>query len=108
MSTQFRLGDAVPRDAVEDACADLGLRLSNVVPRTAAHPAQIIFVSADRRTFLHLVEDEAAGRAVVVRGERAEETAASFLRAVGAPVAAGGAPNESARASGSAVIERAS
>ena len=106
MSTQLRLGDAVPRDAVEDACVDLGFRLSNVVPRTAAHPAQIIFVSADRRTLLHLVEDEAAGRAVVVRGERAEETAASFLRAVGAPGAVGGAPSASVPSPGSAVIER--
>lgn len=83
MNTTFRLGDAVPRDAVEGACAELGLRLSNVVARAAAHPAQLIFTSPDRQTMLHLIEDEAAGRAVIVRGARAEETASGFLRAIG-------------------------
>lgn len=87
MSTQFRLGDGVPRDAVEDACAELGLRLANVVARSAAHPAQLIFATSDRQTFLHLVEDEAAGRAVIVRGAAAEPTAAAFLRAIGGEVA---------------------
>ncbi|MEZ4294388.1 MAG: hypothetical protein R3B70_05395 [Polyangiaceae bacterium] len=79
-TTQFRLGDAVPRDAVEDACAELGLRLSNVVPQTATHPAQAIYVTPDRRTLLHLLEDEAQGRAVVTRGEGAEQLTSSILR----------------------------
>jgi hypothetical protein len=83
MSTQFRLGDAVPRDAVEDACEELGLRLANVVARAAAHPAQLIFTSEDRQTFLHLIEDETAGRAVIVRGAAAEQFASAFLRAIG-------------------------
>lgn len=80
MTTQFRLGDGVPRDAVEDACAELGFRLSNVVARSASHPAQAIFVSPDRLTLLHLFDDEIAGRAVVLRGERAEETTREILR----------------------------
>lgn len=74
----------MPGDAVWDACAELGLRLSNVVPRTATHPAQSIFVTADRQTMLHLIEDEAAGRAVILRGTREEETAAAFAKALGA------------------------
>lgn len=90
MTTQFRLGDAVPGDAVWDACAELGLRLSNVVPRTATHPAQSIFVTADRQTMLHLIEDEAAGRAVILRGTREQETAAAFAKALGAGTGAGG------------------
>lgn len=82
MTTQFRLGDGVPRDAVEDACNELGFRLSNVVAHTAAHPAQSIFVSRDRLTMLHLIEDEAAGRAIILRGARAEELTAEMLRAL--------------------------
>ena len=84
MTTHFRLGDAVPDDAVWDACAELGMRLSNVVVRSAAHPAQSIFVAADRLTMLHLVADEASGRAVIVRGPRAEEMASAFAKALGA------------------------
>jgi hypothetical protein len=82
MTTQFRLGDGVPRDAVEDACAELGFRLSNVVPRSASHPAQAIFVSPDRLTILHLFDDEVAGRAIVVRGARAEEITRELHRAI--------------------------
>lgn len=82
MTTQFRLGDGVSRDAVEDACGELGFRLSNVVPRSPAHPAQAIFVSPDRLTMLHLIEDDAAGRAVILRGARAEELTAEVLRAL--------------------------
>ena len=84
MSTQFRLGDGVPRDAVWEVCADIGFRLSNVVPRAASHPAQAIFVSPDRLTMLHLIDDDATGRAVILRGPRAEEITAEFLRALGA------------------------
>jgi hypothetical protein len=95
MTTQFRLGDGVPRDAVEDACAELGFRLSNVVPRSASHPAQAIFVSTDRRTYLHLF-DEGEGRAIVLRGDNAEETGRDLQRvlaggATGGGVAEGGA-----------------
>ncbi len=78
MTTQFRLGEKVPRDAVWQACEALGLRLANVVPRSPSHPAQSIFVSRDRQTTLHLIEDEAAGRAVIFRGERAESAAEAF------------------------------
>jgi hypothetical protein len=97
MTTQLRLGDAVPQDAVWDACADIGFRLSNMVPRAAAHPAQAIFVSPDRQTLLHLIEDEAAGRIVVLRGARAEEATRAFAAALGGE---GGAAerNEIARA----------
>ncbi|MFO0588978.1 MAG: hypothetical protein U0441_15620 [Polyangiaceae bacterium] len=84
MTTTFRLGDAVPADAVWDACAEIGVRLSNVVPRTSAHPAQSIFVTRDRQTLLHLVEESSGGRAVIVRGLHAEETASAFAKALGA------------------------
>ena len=79
MTTQFRLGDKVPDDAVWGACEALGLRLANVAPRSASHPAQSIFVSRDRQTMLHLLEDASAGRAVVFRGERAEAAAQAFV-----------------------------
>lgn len=84
MTTHFRLGDAVPDDAVWDACADLGLRLTNVVARSNAHPAQSVFVAPDRVTMLHLIADEIAGRAVILRGPRAEDVALSFAKALGA------------------------
>jgi hypothetical protein len=93
MTTQFRLGDGVSRDAIEDACGELGFRLSNVVARAAIHPAQAIFLSADRLTLLHLIEDEVAGRAVVLRGANAEELTAKMLRAL-----AGDAPRPAPRA----------
>jgi hypothetical protein len=83
MTTQLRLGDGVSRDAVWDVCADIGFRLSNAVPRAEAHPAQAIFVSPDRRTLLHLVEDEAAGRLLILRGEREKEVALEISRALG-------------------------
>jgi hypothetical protein len=54
-----------------------------MVPRAAAHPAQAIFVSPDRQTLLHLIEDEAAGRIVILRGARADEVAQEFARALG-------------------------
>lgn len=88
MTTQFRLGDGVPRDAVEDVCEGLGLRLSNVVPRSTSHPAQAIFVSPDRQTLLHVIDDDAAGRAIIVRGPRAEELSSELLRALGTAGAA--------------------
>jgi len=82
MTTQFRLGDGVPRDAVWDVCGEIGFRLSNVVPRSAEHPAQAILVSPDRQTMLHLIDDEAAGRAVIFNGPRAAELSAAFQRAL--------------------------
>ena len=95
----------MPGDAVWDACAELGLRLSNVVPRAAAHPAQSIFVTADRQTMVHLIEDEAAGRAVIFRGAREAETAAAFAAALGAVDTAGA--RSSARGGDAAAAEGA-
>lgn len=97
MATQFRIGDSVPRDAVEDACGELGFRLSNVVARTDSHPAQSIYATPDRLTLLHLVDDAAAGRAAVLRGARAEELTSRLLRAL----AGATAPREPDAAAGS-------
>ena len=68
------LPDATPRDALDDAAADLGLSLVNIVAKTEAHPAQLIYVTPGRRAQIHLV-DEGAGGALcyVVQGEAAEE-----------------------------------
>lgn len=89
MNTQFRLGDGVSRESVEDACSELGLRLANVTQRSESHPAQMIYVAPDKRTWLHFIEDEAAGRAIVLRGDRAEELASRMLKALtGRPQAA--------------------
>lgn len=87
MTTQFRLGEAVSRDVVEAACADLGLRLSNVVPKTESHPAQWIFVTRDKTTMVHLMEDPSFGKAFVVRGERETELSQALLRELGVPTA---------------------
>jgi len=64
------LPDSTPRDALDDAAAALGLLLVNIVPRTDAHPAQIVYVTPDRAAAVHLV-DEGGGGALcwVVRGE---------------------------------------
>lgn len=90
MTTQFRIGEGVPRDAVEDVCGELGLRLANVVARTDAHPAQAIYVTADRLTLLHLVDDPAAGRAAVLRGAAAEALTSRMLRALAGSTSPGG------------------
>ncbi|MBK8253636.1 MAG: hypothetical protein IPK82_13335 [Polyangiaceae bacterium] len=87
MTAQFRLGEAVSRDVVEAACADLGLRLSNVVPKTETHPAQWIFVTRDKVTMVHLMEDPGFGKALVVRGERESELSQALLAELGVPTA---------------------
>jgi hypothetical protein len=68
------LPDATPRDTLDDAAADLGLALVNIVSKTEAHPAQLIYVTPDRRAQVHLV-DEGAGGALcyVVQGDEVEE-----------------------------------
>lgn len=103
MTTHFRLGEGVPRDAIEDLCRELGFRLANVVARAPHHPAQSIFVTPDRRTTLHLLEDEAQGRAVVLQGARAEELVSRMLRSLaGAPAPGRPASAPAAAPSGAA------
>jgi hypothetical protein len=48
------------RDAVDDAAHALGLALVNIVPAAPGRPAQLVFVSPDRRVGVHLVEREGA------------------------------------------------
>lgn len=41
--------------------AAIDSKLVNVVPPSATHPAQMIFASGDRRSYLHLIADERLG-----------------------------------------------
>ena len=64
------LPDTTPRDALDDAAHALGLLLLNIVPRADTYPAQVIYLTPDRRAAVHLV-DEGRGGALcwVVRAE---------------------------------------
>lgn len=64
------LPDATPRDALDDAAAELGLLLINIVPKAETFPAQVIYMTPDRRALVHLVDEGASGAlAWVVRAE---------------------------------------
>lgn len=51
------LHESVERDDIDDAMQRHGWRLANVAAASATQPAQIIFVTRDRGTMLHFVED---------------------------------------------------
>src|SRR5262249_40896436 len=51
------LPDATSRDAIDDLAAALGFLLINIVPRTEAYPAQVIYLTPDRRAMVHLVDE---------------------------------------------------
>lgn len=64
------LPDAAPRDALDDCAAAAGLLLINIVPRAEAYPAQVLYLTPDRRAIVHLVDEGAGGAlAWVVRAE---------------------------------------
>ncbi|APR75791.1 Hypothetical protein A7982_01137 [Minicystis rosea] len=71
------LPDAVSRDTLDDVAAALGLLLVNIVPATDAHPAQVIYVTPDRRAAVHLVDEGRGGSLCwAVRGEGQGESEA--------------------------------
>lgn len=88
------LPDTTPRDALDDAAAALGLLLLNIVPRADSYPAQVIYLTPDRRAVVHLV-DEGRGGALcwVVRaeGEGAEAVEARWAEALRGRLAGGAA-----------------
>jgi hypothetical protein len=68
------LREGVSRDAVDDAAGEHGWRLTNVVPPSATHPAQMIFAVMDGEVALYLVEDAALGILyAAARGPRAAD-----------------------------------
>lgn len=75
------LRESVSRDVIDDASFALGLQLLNIVPATAAHPAQHIYTARDRATRVHLIEDERLGAPCFVIMGPAEEACASALSA---------------------------
>ena len=78
---RIALREDTTRDAIDDATGEAGFLLVNILPPSATHPAQIIYTTRDRQTFLHLIED-ARLRALyfVVQGP-AEEAVAALLQA---------------------------
>jgi hypothetical protein len=53
---RLALPDTATRDALDDLAVACGLLLVNIVPAGEAHPAQLIYVTPDRRTQIHLIE----------------------------------------------------
>jgi hypothetical protein len=51
----------VTRDAIDDAMAETGCRLINVIPPSESHPGQSIYATRERTGFLFLVEDGRLG-----------------------------------------------
>jgi len=79
------LPDATPRDALDDAAAALGLLLLNIIPRTETYPAQVIYLTPDRRAAVHLVDEGSGGALcwlVRAEGEGAELAEARWADAL--------------------------
>ncbi len=55
------LGEGATRDHIDDAMAERGCRLTNVVPPSSSHPGQLIFTTGDRQGTLFVVEDTRLG-----------------------------------------------
>jgi hypothetical protein len=73
------LPPSTTHDAVDEALHDLGCLLVNAIPRTEELPAQFILLTADRRHFIHVIEDPRLDAlAIVVRGECAETQAGTI------------------------------
>ena len=62
--------DTTPRDAIDDAAHALGLLLVNIIPKTEAYPAQVIYITPDRQASVHLVDEGQGGAlAWIVKAE---------------------------------------
>jgi hypothetical protein len=66
---QVSLPGDTSRDAVDDAALAVGLVLLNILPRTDTYPAQLVYVTPDRRASVHFVDAGAGAVAWVVRAE---------------------------------------
>jgi hypothetical protein len=63
---RMALAASVERDDVERTLLGAGMRLIAVVPKTDAHPAQLVFLAGDRRSVAHWVVDDRAGATFLV------------------------------------------
>ena len=72
------LAASVDRDDVERTLIGAGMRLVAVLPKTDAHPAQLVFLGDDRRTTAHwVVDDRSASTFLVVAGPERERVGRS-------------------------------
>jgi hypothetical protein len=60
------LAASVDRDDVERTLIGAGMRLIATIPRSEAHPAQLVFLAEDRRTVAHWVVDDRGGSTFLV------------------------------------------
>ena len=74
------LAETVTRDDLDDAAVSAGWLLLNIVPKTAAFPAQVIWATADRRTMIHIIDDPSLASIAVVLQGAGEEAAAAVIR----------------------------
>jgi hypothetical protein len=75
------LREGVDRDAIDEAFAERGCRLINVVQPGPGHPAQMIYSARDRRSVLHLVEDALLGVAYISGDGEGADVELEALRA---------------------------
>lgn len=66
------MAEGTTRDEVDDLAVAAGLRLVNIVPRTEAFPAQLVYVTEDGAVAAHLVDHEGS-LTWVLRGDDAAE-----------------------------------
>jgi len=78
---RIALREDTTRDAIDDATHEAGFLLVNILPPSATHPAQIIYTTRDRLTFLHLIEDARLGALYFVVQGPSEEAVAGVLQA---------------------------
>lgn len=84
------LHDTTPRDAIDDAATALGLLLVNIVPKAETYPAQVIYVTPDRRAAVHLVDEGAGGALcwiVKAEGDDAAAIEARWAASLEKPIA---------------------
>jgi hypothetical protein len=60
------LSAGVDRDDVERALIAAGMRMIAVIAKSASHPAQLVFLSEDRRSVAHWVVDDRGGSTFLV------------------------------------------
>ena len=85
------LAASVERDDVERTLIGVGMRLVAVLPKTEAHPAQLVFLGDDRRTTAYwLVDDRSGSTYLVVTGPDVDRVGAAARALPHEPVVEGG------------------
>lgn len=72
------LPDGTSRDAIDDAAHAAGLLLLNILPRTESYPAQLVYVTPDRRALVHFVDAGPGAVGWVVRADGDPSTEARW------------------------------